>query len=158
MRAVPALLACALAVAPVIEAPSPEAPVESDMGDLPPTNEAPAPAPEPRKKGNGHGPRLDPDPSQGFSYDADHGSGLAEQAALSDEQLRNMHSPHNIAPEVGTNPSAPNLRLAIVADPLSQQGTELQADAPACDVCGSITVRSGTCYKCLNCGNSMGCS
>ena len=35
---------------------------------------------------------------------------------------------------------------------------ELQADAPACDVCGTITVRSGTCYKCLNCGNSMGCS
>ncbi len=31
-------------------------------------------------------------------------------------------------------------------------------DAPACDVCGTITVRSGTCYKCLNCGNSMGCS
>ncbi len=34
----------------------------------------------------------------------------------------------------------------------------LQADAPACEVCGSITVRNGTCYKCLNCGNSMGCS
>lgn len=33
-----------------------------------------------------------------------------------------------------------------------------QEDAPACDVCGSITVRSGTCYKCLNCGASMGCS
>jgi ribonucleoside-diphosphate reductase alpha chain len=31
-------------------------------------------------------------------------------------------------------------------------------DAPACDVCGTITVRSGTCYKCVNCGNSMGCS
>ena len=31
-------------------------------------------------------------------------------------------------------------------------------DAPACDVCGNVTVRSGTCYKCLNCGNSMGCS
>ncbi len=31
-------------------------------------------------------------------------------------------------------------------------------DAPACDVCGTITVRSGTCYKCLNCGNSLGCS
>ena len=50
------------------------------------------------------------------------------------------------------------LRLAIVADPLSQQSSHMQADAPACDVCGSITVRSGTCYKCLNCGNSMGCS
>jgi ribonucleoside-diphosphate reductase alpha chain len=35
---------------------------------------------------------------------------------------------------------------------------EMQADAPACDVCGTITVRSGTCYKCLNCGHSMGCS
>ena len=43
-------------------------------------------------------------------------------------------------------------------DPLSLQGTAAQADAPACDVCGSITIRSGTCYKCLNCGNSMGCS
>ena len=31
-------------------------------------------------------------------------------------------------------------------------------DAPACDVCGAITVRNGTCYKCMNCGNSMGCS
>jgi len=35
---------------------------------------------------------------------------------------------------------------------------ELQTDAPACDQCGTITVRSGTCYKCLNCGHSMGCS
>jgi ribonucleoside-diphosphate reductase alpha chain len=51
-----------------------------------------------------------------------------------------------------------NLRLALISDPLSQQGSGMQADAPACDVCGSITVRSGTCYKCLNCGNSMGCS
>jgi len=35
---------------------------------------------------------------------------------------------------------------------------EKVGDAPACDVCGTITVRSGTCYKCVNCGNSMGCS
>jgi ribonucleoside-diphosphate reductase alpha chain len=34
----------------------------------------------------------------------------------------------------------------------------LSGDAPFCDVCGHITVRNGTCYKCLNCGNSMGCS
>jgi ribonucleoside-diphosphate reductase alpha chain len=31
-------------------------------------------------------------------------------------------------------------------------------DSPPCDICGSITVRNGTCYKCYNCGNSMGCS
>lgn len=35
---------------------------------------------------------------------------------------------------------------------------DMQSDAPACNTCGHITVRSGTCYKCLNCGNSMGCS
>ncbi len=34
----------------------------------------------------------------------------------------------------------------------------VQSDAPACNVCGHTTIRSGTCYKCLNCGNSMGCS
>lgn len=39
-----------------------------------------------------------------------------------------------------------------------QQLSEMMGDAPSCDVCGHITVRSGTCYKCLNCGNSMGCS
>ncbi len=35
---------------------------------------------------------------------------------------------------------------------------DMQSDAPACNVCGHITVRSGTCYKCMNCGNSLGCS
>jgi ribonucleoside-diphosphate reductase alpha chain len=34
----------------------------------------------------------------------------------------------------------------------------MMGDAPFCDNCGHITVRNGTCYKCLNCGNSMGCS
>jgi ribonucleoside-diphosphate reductase alpha chain len=33
-----------------------------------------------------------------------------------------------------------------------------QADAPPCSDCGSITVRNGACYKCVNCGLSMGCS
>ncbi len=35
---------------------------------------------------------------------------------------------------------------------------DMMGDAPPCSVCGNITLRSGTCYKCLNCGNSMGCS
>jgi ribonucleoside-diphosphate reductase alpha chain len=34
----------------------------------------------------------------------------------------------------------------------------LMGDAPMCDGCGHVTVRNGACYKCLNCGNSMGCS
>ena len=38
------------------------------------------------------------------------------------------------------------------------QFSHFQSDAPACDNCGSITVRNGNCYKCFNCGNSLGCS
>lgn len=41
---------------------------------------------------------------------------------------------------------------------LGRQLREVATDAPFCDICGHITVRNGTCYKCLNCGNSMGCS
>ncbi len=41
---------------------------------------------------------------------------------------------------------------------MSSANKSMQSDAPACNTCGHITVRSGTCYKCLNCGNSLGCS
>jgi len=44
------------------------------------------------------------------------------------------------------------------AHTLSAAMSDCMGDAPACDVCGTITVRNGTCYKCLNCGHSMGCS
>jgi ribonucleoside-diphosphate reductase alpha chain len=39
-----------------------------------------------------------------------------------------------------------------------EQFGAFQADAPACDNCGAITVRNGNCYLCHNCGNSLGCS
>jgi ribonucleoside-diphosphate reductase alpha chain len=44
------------------------------------------------------------------------------------------------------------------ANALDAQLGEMMGDAPMCDKCGHITVRNGACYKCLNCGNSMGCS
>ncbi len=34
----------------------------------------------------------------------------------------------------------------------------LQQDAPSCHECGSIMVRNGSCYKCMNCGATSGCS
>jgi ribonucleoside-diphosphate reductase alpha chain len=43
-------------------------------------------------------------------------------------------------------------------DALSAATKSMQSDAPACNVCGHIMMRSGTCYKCLNCGNQGGCS
>ncbi|MCH7666756.1 MAG: vitamin B12-dependent ribonucleotide reductase [Acidobacteria bacterium] len=35
--------------------------------------------------------------------------------------------------------------------------SQLQTDAPSCQECGSIMVRNGTCYHCLNCGATSGC-
>ncbi len=54
-----------------------------------------------------------------------------------------------------TNPDGTE---AAVMSQFNDQFEHFQDDAPACDVCGSITVRNGTCYRCFNCGNSMGCS
>ena len=35
---------------------------------------------------------------------------------------------------------------------------DVHSDAPVCDTCGALMVRNGACYKCLNCGNTSGCS
>jgi ribonucleoside-diphosphate reductase alpha chain len=35
---------------------------------------------------------------------------------------------------------------------------DTQADAPPCQECGSIMIRSGSCYKCMQCGSTSGCS
>jgi ribonucleoside-diphosphate reductase alpha chain len=51
-----------------------------------------------------------------------------------------------------------SLEVAPSGDVLSVAMRDMQGDAPACEVCGTITVRNGACYKCLNCGHSMGCS
>ncbi|MHC4606192.1 MAG: TSCPD domain-containing protein [Planctomycetota bacterium] len=43
---------------------------------------------------------------------------------------------------------------AVLSDHLST----MMGDAPFCNICGHVTVRNGTCYRCLNCGNTLGCS
>ncbi|TPE44068.1 vitamin B12-dependent ribonucleotide reductase [Pontibacter mangrovi] len=46
----------------------------------------------------------------------------------------------------------------VLMEQTQQVLASMMGDAPICNVCGHITIRSGTCYKCLNCGNSLGCS
>lgn len=41
---------------------------------------------------------------------------------------------------------------------LSDAIAHFQEDAPTCPSCGHVAVRNGACYKCLNCGESLGCS
>ena len=67
-------------------------------------------------------------------------------------------------PDPATGPGA----LKVIASPVPkvngnggngvQKIAFINTDAPACPDCGAITVRSGSCYKCLNCGATTGCS
>jgi len=41
---------------------------------------------------------------------------------------------------------------------LDQELRGVMGDAPFCPDCGHLTIRNGSCYRCLNCGSSMGCS
>jgi ribonucleoside-diphosphate reductase alpha chain len=47
---------------------------------------------------------------------------------------------------------------ARVVTSLSESVAHFQLDAPTCPNCGHVAVRNGACYKCLNCGESLGCS
>jgi ribonucleoside-diphosphate reductase alpha chain len=67
-------------------------------------------------------------------------------------------SPSSIPPEKLAAKPAPSPFNAEAHGALDAQLEEMMGDAPVCDGCGHITVRNGACYKCLNCGNSMGCS
>ncbi|MDF3128325.1 vitamin B12-dependent ribonucleotide reductase [Kiritimatiellaeota bacterium B1221] len=66
-----------------------------------------------------------------------------------------LASPATPEPEVVDPVSIDNTQSSERVD---SQFEHFMDDAPACDICGSITVRNGACYKCFNCGNSMGCS
>jgi ribonucleoside-diphosphate reductase alpha chain len=61
-------------------------------------------------------------------------------------------------PSQAVRPARAGAKAENGLDALNAAAKSMQSDAPACNTCGHITIRSGTCYKCLNCGNSMGCS
>lgn len=67
-----------------------------------------------------------------------------------------------ITPHATTNTTTANYEGSVAPkigmDPVNQANRVMQSDAPLCNTCGHITIRSGTCYKCINCGNSLGCS
>src|SRR5437667_1635945 len=58
------------------------------------------------------------------------------------------------------NPKPVTTEFKVIAAPSNIQKLAFvnTGDAPACADCGAITVRSGSCYKCLNCGATTGCS
>ncbi|MFT3683897.1 MAG: adenosylcobalamin-dependent ribonucleoside-diphosphate reductase [Phycisphaerales bacterium] len=103
---------------------------------------------------------------------------LSEPAPSTEPAADRQHVPHPSSRSNGAQPEAGAMRhvhverrttttvdfdtpVAGAATKAASQFVKAMEDAgdgPPCDVCGTITVRNGTCHKCLNCGNSLGCS
>lgn len=95
-------------------------------------------------------------------------------AHIDDPTGKSLESPNVREPGPQSDPESPRVPAIAATEALSPtsaaatighahtaldaQLDEMMGDAPVCDSCGHITVRNGACYKCLNCGNSMGCS
>jgi len=62
-----------------------------------------------------------------------------------------------VKPVAGNGHTAPPAPRGHAKDLLTKTFKN-QGDAPTCSNCGHVTVRNGACYKCLNCGESLGCS
>jgi ribonucleoside-diphosphate reductase alpha chain len=111
-----------------------------------------------------------PEPPKGLAVDAglqlelqeagllppeDSTPGVPRPSAPSPAQSRPGHNPR-LSPEAGRAPG--DARVAMQTSSVLAALGSMMGDAPLCDVCGHITVRNGSCYRCLNCGNSIGCS
>jgi ribonucleoside-diphosphate reductase alpha chain len=72
-----------------------------------------------------------------------------EEMVTTPEQL-----PLDVAAAAGASPTA------VIASKATSSFAAIQnqEDAPPCSTCGSIMVRSGSCYKCANCGTTSGCA
>ncbi len=105
-----------------------------------------------------------PEPKKGMAIDA--GVQLDLTDAVAEEQVTAVVSAVRMLESKPA--SAPTVSKPAVVAPATVRdaGTAamqsalggMMGDAPLCDTCGHITIRNGSCYKCLNCGNSLGCS
>jgi ribonucleoside-diphosphate reductase alpha chain len=77
------------------------------------------------------------------------GVNVREDYVSSPEQL-----PLDVAAAAGASATAVTASKSLSSFASMQN----QEDAPPCSTCGSIMVRSGSCYKCANCGTTSGCA
>ncbi len=67
-------------------------------------------------------------------------------------RARLMAGEMSYGPAVGSNDSG------AWGEPAHNGHGNGHSDAPACSNCGWLMIRSGTCYRCENCGSTSGCS
>ena len=90
---------------------------------------------------------------------------------MTPEEQRAVGIMNVVEPEAGINSAEPVDNAPVKTNEAEPQPTlfnekkasltstfDNQSDAPVCSTCGSIMVRNASCYKCLNCGATSGCS
>jgi ribonucleoside-diphosphate reductase alpha chain len=89
-----------------------------------------------------------------LSNDAQYHAGVNNREERRDEPR--VEAPKAEASTTQAKGSAP--KPAPPATTYAAAAIQNQEDAPPCSMCGSIMVRSGSCYKCANCGSTSGCA
>ena len=105
-----------------------------------------------------------PEPKSGIAAEAGYQLELGD--ALADSDVDAVEHAARFADSPVTTAAIPEPAKEKVTVAAADAGTlsmqsalgDMMGDAPLCDTCGHITVRNGSCYRCLNCGNSLGCS
>jgi ribonucleoside-diphosphate reductase alpha chain len=85
------------------------------------------------------------------------GPSVRSEASVTVSPATDHSSPRRGAPSASANASA-DKSGAHEAKGSSFAPIQNQEDAPPCSTCGSIMIRSGSCYKCTNCGTTSGCA
>ncbi|MDE0187489.1 MAG: adenosylcobalamin-dependent ribonucleoside-diphosphate reductase [bacterium] len=96
---------------------------------------------------------------------SDRGQQLALAAAQEEDNLEAVKEAAEFADSPATDdlisqlfPQAEAGGTAMMPSSTQILLSKMMGDAPMCDECGHMTVRNGSCYRCLNCGASLGCS
>jgi ribonucleoside-diphosphate reductase alpha chain len=87
------------------------------------------------------------------------------EAAMQGQKSLDLNSKEPVSTTTASSPTISQAKLPVtnkvetsVVGSVDQQLSNMMGDAPPCPTCGHITIRSGSCYKCLNCGSTTGCS
>jgi ribonucleoside-diphosphate reductase alpha chain len=81
-------------------------------------------------------------------------NGAADASSAQVEAVGSQDAPAIRRPETGTRePGAGSVHAADALSSIVDMG-----DAPSCSFCGSIMTRNGSCYRCMSCGSTSGCS
>src|ERR1051325_11376012 len=94
-----------------------------------------------------------------LSAEAQYRAGVnIDEPGKSSEGVRDQVSGVRPGPGVRSEASVTISAPKPESKPSSFAAIQNQEDAPPCSTCGSIMIRSGSCYKCTNCGTTSGCA